>query len=289
MLGLDVNVPDSWTWESLIEAGTQIALVVLLAVLILWGARRAIRRVVKRATQGSQRDRRPGAGERRKQRAQALGDLLNSVVTLVIAGVALVTVLGVAGVPIAPLLTSAGILGIALGFGAQTLVKDYLAGIFMILEDQYGVGDWIDMGDAGGEVEAVSLRVTRLRDTEGTVWYVRNGEVLRVGNQSQGWARSVLDVTVAYDTDIDRVCGVLAEVAHEMFVDPEYQGIVLEEPEVWGVNELAKDGVVVRVAIKTAPLKQWATTRELRARVKNRFDAEGIEIPRSFLTGVAPS
>ncbi|MGJ9413107.1 mechanosensitive ion channel family protein [Aeromicrobium sp. CF4.19] len=296
-----MNLPASWTWEVLIEAGTQLVLILVLALVIRWLAGRGIRRVVRRAMHGgnggpfggtraaeSLRDRRPGAGERRKQRAQALGDLLSSVVTLVIAGVTLVMLLGVAGVPIAPLLTSAGILGIALGFGAQTLVKDYLAGIFMILEDQYGVGDWIDLGEGSGEVESVSLRVTRLRDTDGTVWYVRNGEVLRVGNQSQGWARSVLDVTVAYETDLDLAQQVLAQEAHAMFEDPDYQGIILEEPAVWGVNDLAKDGVVLRVAIKTAPLQQWATTRALRERVKNGFDREGIRIPTSLLTETTP-
>lgn len=301
MLGLDVNLPAAWTWEAALTASTQLAVILVLALVLRWLAGRAIRRVVRRAMHGgnggpfgntkaaeSLRDRRPGAGERRKQRAQALGDLLGSIVTLLIAGVTIVMLLGVAGLPIAPLLTSAGILGIALGFGAQTLVKDYLAGVFMIVEDQYGVGDWIDLGDASGEVEAVSLRVTRLRDTDGTVWYVRNGEVLRVGNQSQGWARSVLDVTVGYETDLDLARRVLTEEAHVMFEDPDFRGIILEEPEVWGVNDLAKDGVVLRVAIKTAPLQQWATTRALRERVKNRFDREDIRIPTSFLTGVGP-
>lgn len=296
MFGLDVTLPDTVALEPLAAAGARIGVILIFAMALRWLAGRAIRRVVRRATAGpgtstfgrtkagsALRDLRPGAGERRKQRAQALGGLLTSVVTILIAGITLVTILGVVGVPIAPLLTSAGILGIALGFGAQTLVKDYLAGVFMILEDQYGVGDWIDLGDASGEVEDVTLRVTRLRDTDGTVWYVRNGEVIRVGNQSQGWARSVLDVTVDYDTDLDRAQQVLAEEAHAMFEDPAYQGIILEEPSVWGVNDLAKDGVVLRVAIKTAPLEQWATTRTLRGRVKARFDAEDITIPRSLL------
>ncbi|GAA2074534.1 mechanosensitive ion channel family protein [Aeromicrobium halocynthiae] len=302
MFGLDVTLPDTLALEPLVAAGVRIGVIVLFALVLRWLAGRGIRRVVHRATKGpgssafgrtkaggALRDLRPGAGERRKQRAQALGGLLTSVVTILIAGVTLVTILSVVGVPIAPLLTSAGILGIALGFGAQTLVKDYLAGIFMILEDQYGIGDWIDLGDASGEVEDVTLRVTRLRDTDGTVWYVRNGEVLRVGNQSQGWARSVLDVTVDYDTDLDRAQQVLAEEAHAMAEDPEFKGVILEEPSVWGVNDLAKDGVVLRVAIKTAPLQQWATTRALRGRVKARFDAEGITIPRSLLAaGVTP-
>ena len=299
MLGLDVNLPASWTWESLTTAGTRILVIVLGALVLRWVARRAIARVVKRAGEGQVPDAlansragallselRPGSGERRKQRAQAMGDLLGSIVGLVIAGVALVMVLDVVGVPIAPLLTSAGILGIALGFGAQTLVKDYLAGVSMILEDQYGVGDSVDLGEAVGTVEAVGLRVTRLRDVNGTVWYVRNGEVLRVGNQSQNWARTVLDVTVAYDSDLDVVQAILAEEAEAMYREDRFTGVIIEEPEVWGVERFDKDGVVVRVVLKTAPLQQWLVARTLRQRVKRRFDKAGIRIPSSAFPAV---
>ncbi len=249
MPALELNLPASWTWESSTTAGIRIVVILLFALALRWVARRAISRIVRRAADGGGgggllghgrageilSDLRPGAKERRRQRTQAMGDLLTSIVTLVIGMVALVSVLDVVGVPIAPLLTSAGILGIALGFGAQTLVKDYLAGISMILEDQYGVGDSVDLGEAGGIVESVGLRVTRLRDVNGTVWYVRNGEVLRVGNQSQNWARSVLDVTVAYDSDLELVQRLLAEEAHSMYADERFQGIIIEEPEVWGV------------------------------------------------------
>ena len=141
----------------------------------------------------------------------------------------------------APLIASAGILGVALGFGAQSLVKDFLSGIFMIFEDQYGVGDVIDAGEASGTVEAVGLRVTRLRDVDGTVWYVRNGEIQRVGNMSQNWARTVLDVSVAYTEDLQRVRRVLQEVAHDLWYDDEYRGKIIEEPEVWGVQSLDPD------------------------------------------------
>jgi len=151
------------------------------------------------------------------------------------------------------------VVGVAVGFGAQTLVKDFLAGIFLIAEDQFGVGDSVDLSaDAKGTVEAVSLRVTRLRGVDGTVWYVRNGDLLRVGNRSQGWSRAVLDVDVPYSADAGRV----AEL--------------LEEPQVWGVEALTLEKVVVRIAVRTAPLQQWAVARELRARIKARFDAEGV-------------
>ena len=293
MFGLDVNLPESWTWDSVGAAGTRVLLIVVFAIFLRWLARRAIRRVVLRASKGTPSvianskagemlaDLRPGAGERRVQRAQAMGDLLGSIVGLVIAGIALVSILGIVGVPIAPLLTSAGIVGIALGFGAQTLVKDYLAGVSMILEDQYGVGDTVDLGEASGTVEAVGLRVTRLRDVNGTVWYVRNGEILRVGNQSQNWARTVLDITVTYDSDLDVVQQLLGEEAEKLYQDDRFAGVIIEEPEVWGVERFDKDGVVVRLVLKTAPSQQWLVARTMRQRIKRRFDQAGIRIPAS--------
>jgi moderate conductance mechanosensitive channel len=216
---------------------------------------------------------------RRVQRAKAMGSLLKSVVTGVVIAVFTTMILAELSVDVAPIVASAGILGLALGFGAQSLVSDFLAGTFMIFEDQYGVGDEIDLGEAVGTVEAISLRVTRLRDVNGTVWYVRNGEITRVGNMSQNWARTVLDINVAYHEDLVKVRRVLQEVAHDLWDDEEFKGRVIEEPSVWGVESLGLDGVVVRVALKTAPLEQWSVARALRERIKARFDFEGIEIP----------
>lgn len=216
---------------------------------------------------------------RRVQRAKTMGSLLKSIITGVVAAVITTMMLSEIGVNIAPIIASAGIIGIALGFGAQSLVSDFLSGVFMIIEDQYGVGDEINLGEAVGTVEAVSLRVTRLRDVNGTVWYVRNGEILRVGNMSQNWARTVLDVAVAYHEDLGRVRQVLDEVATDLWEDEDFKGRIIERPSVWGVQELAADAVTVRVALKTAPLEQWAVAREMRQRIKGRFDAEGIEIP----------
>jgi small conductance mechanosensitive channel len=188
-------------------------------------------------------------------------------------------VLSEVGMDVAPILASAGVLGLAIGFGAQNLVKDFLSGVMMMVEDQYGVGDAVDLGEAVGTVEHVGLRVTRVRDVDGTVWYVRNGEILRVGNQSQNWARTVLDINVGYREDLVRVRRVLEEVAHGLWEDEDYSGVVIEEPEVWGVENLSPDGVVMRVTLKTAPMEQWQVAREMRARIKARFDHEGIEIP----------
>lgn len=219
------------------------------------------------------------ASSRRVQRARTMGSLLKSIVTGVIFTVVVIMSISEIGYDIGPLIAGAGILGVALGFGAQSLVKDFLSGIFMIFEDQYGVGDVIDAGEANGTVEAVGLRVTRLRDVNGTVWYVRNGEVVRIGNMSQNWARTVLDIAVSYNQDLPKIRRVLKEVAHDLWEDDEFKGRVIEEPEVWGVEALGPETVTVRVTLKTAPMEQWAIARELRERIKGRFDYEGIEIP----------
>ncbi|MEG9225199.1 mechanosensitive ion channel family protein [Aeromicrobium sp. Sec7.5] len=296
MPDLDLSLPDGKLYEYLVERPAGVLVIITVALIIRWLVKRFIGRVVRRASGGAVpgvlakskagemlADLRPGASERRRQRAEAMGDLLGSIATIVIVGIAFVMILDQVGVNIAPLLTGAGILGVALGFGAQTLVKDFLAGIFMIMEDQYGVGDVIDMGEATGTVEAVGLRVTRLRDINGTVWYARNGEVARVGNKSQNWARTVLDVTVTYDADLAQVQRVLADVAHTLYEEPALRGIIIEEPEVWGVERFDKDGAVVRVVLKTAPLEQWTVARTMRERIKASFDEAGIRIPSSVL------
>ena len=208
-----------------------------------------------------------------------MGDLLKSIITGILIAIIGTMVLSELGVNIAPIIASAGILGLALGFGAQSLVRDFLSGIFMIVEDQYGVGDVVDVGEASGTVEAVSLRVTRLRDLSGTVWYVPNGAIVRVGNMSQNWSRAVVDVNVAYREDLARVQRVLREVAHDLWEDEDFNGVIIEEPEVTGVEVFGPESVTLRVLLKTAPMEQWGVARALRQRIKARFDHEGIEIP----------
>ena len=217
--------------------------------------------------------------ERSKQRAEALGAVLRSVASIVVYSLAIIIALAEFGISLGPLIAGAGIVGVALGFGAQSLVKDFLSGIFMLLEDQYGVGDIIDVGDATGVVEEVNLRTTRLRDVNGTVWFVPNGEIRRVGNKSQQWARTVLDVEVAYDTDIARATEIIKRIADDVWRDELETATVLEEPEIWGVENLGASGIAIRVALKTEPGEQFATARELRRRIKAAFDEAGIEIP----------
>ncbi|MCW2757742.1 MAG: ykuT [Nocardioidaceae bacterium] len=268
----------------LIGKPTAILVLVLVGVLARWLLHRVVDRVVKRAATGlrpGRRETRPAThvSARHAQRVQTMGSLLKSIVTGVVFTVVVVMAVSELGYDVAPILAGAGILGVAIGFGSQTLVKDFLSGIFMIFEDQYGVGDTVDLGEANGTVEAVSLRVTRVRDINGTVWYVRNGEILRVGNMSQNWARTVLDVPVGYDEDLDRVKQVLGDVAVDLWDDAGFRGQVIEKPEVWGVQSLEPDSVLVRVVMKTTPGAQWLVAREMRERVKARFDAERIEIP----------
>jgi small conductance mechanosensitive channel len=275
-----------WTGNGTLARGAEwvigkpltILFIVLLAALVRWVACKTIDRVVKRAETAPL----PGlkhTHDRRAQRARSLGSLLKSITTTVVFGIAFVMVLSEIGMNVAPILASAGVLGLAIGFGAQNLVKDFLSGVMMMVEDQYGVGDAVDLGEAVGTVENVGLRVTRVRDVNGTVWYVRNGEILRVGNQSQNWARTVLDVQVSYSEDLNRIRDVLKDVAHGLWEDEDYKDVIIEEPEVWGVQDMTPEGVTVRLTLKTAPMQQWTVAREMRERIKARFDHEGIAMP----------
>jgi small-conductance mechanosensitive channel len=271
----------------------RILLIVVLAVVLRALLHRAIKRLVTGAAEGSVpvvlrplHDRTKGrlleasplTSERRRQRAETIGSVLRSITSILVFGVGGAMVLSELGFDLGPVIASAGIVGVAVGFGAQNLIKDFLNGMFMILEDQYGVGDVIDAGEATGTVEAVGLRTTRLRDVYGTVWHIRNGEVLRIGNKSQGWARALLDIPVSWDSDVPRVRAVVKAAADTVWQDEDWAGKVVEEPEVWGVEDMGASGLLIRLVVKTAPLEQWEVARELRQRVKEAFDREGIRI-----------
>jgi small-conductance mechanosensitive channel len=272
----------------------QVAGIIVGALVIRWLVHRAIKRVVSRAAQVTKRPDEPArrrssrvlhgataglVSERRSQRAETVGSVLRSVSSFVIFGMAFVTVLDKFGIPIGPLLASAGVAGVALGFGAQSLVRDFLSGIFMILEDQYGVGDLIDTGEAVGTVEEVTLRVTRLRDGSGVVWYVRNGEILRVGNHSQGWSTAIIDVAVAYTEDIPRVQEIIRGVAEAMAQDEAWAEKILDDPVVAGVESVTGTSVTIRVIVKCTPNDHLGVQRELRERIKESFDRENIRVP----------
>jgi moderate conductance mechanosensitive channel len=214
--------------------------------------------------------------ERRKQRVRALGSILRSAASVTIFTIAGVAVLGELGINLAPLLASAGVVGIAVGFGAQNMVRDYLSGIFMLLEDQYGVGDVITVGDETGTVEGVSLRVTRMRDVNGIVWHIRNGMIEQVGNESQGWARAVIDFPVPYQANLSAIRMLLSDTAESLWKEPYWRTVMIEQPEVWGAQQVTSAVVTMRIVVKTAPLRQWEVEREMRARVKASLDTAGI-------------
>lgn len=219
------------------------------------------------------------ATEQAKQRAKTLGSILRSTATAVIYTTAILMALGEFDISLGPLIAGAGIAGIALGFGAQSIVKDFLSGFFMLVEDQYAVGDIVDVGEASGTVEAISLRTTQLRDVNGTLWYVPNGEIRRVANKSQQWARAVLDIEVAYDTDISKATRVIKEAADAVWAEHLANATIIEEPEIWGVERFGESAIVIRLVVKTEPGEQFMTGRVIRGRLVEAFDREGIEIP----------
>ncbi|WP_406312984.1 mechanosensitive ion channel family protein [Streptosporangium sp. NBC_01639] len=285
-------LPDAWA--PAIAGALAILLIVVIALILRKIANRLITRVVRRASsssggsiagrlRGKQTTTLEGldavAAERRRQRAETIGSVLRPVASIVILGTAVLTVLDRLSIPIAPLLTSVGIVGVAVGFGAQELVKDFIAGMFMLLEDQYGVGDVIDAGAAVGTVEAVTLRITQLRDVDGRVWYVRNGTITRVGNESQGWSRATVDVPVAYASDIPAVRDLLKDVVEEMWNDRSYRdSVMVEEPQVWGIEQISDTAIVFRISAKTIPARQAEVARELRVRIKFALDRASIPI-----------
>jgi len=273
-------------------------LTILMIVLLAFVVRALLRKLINRATTAQParggdklpallrplRDRSaemlgPVVMERRRQRAKTIGSVLSSVATFAIYGLAFVLVLGELGINLGPIIASAGVVGVALGFGAQNLVRDFLSGIFMMLEDQYGVGDVVDVGEATGTVEAVGLRITTLRDINGTVWYVRNGEILRVGNSSQGFAVAVVDVPVSYSTDVGKATAVLYTVVTEAAQSDSLKADVLEPPEILGVESVTSEGISLRLTVKVRPGRQWSVQRAMRAKIMPALEASGIEPP----------
>jgi small conductance mechanosensitive channel len=275
----------------LIARPLKIALVLVLAVV----ANRLLKRVIGQFVYGVERATvrrgagRPGEtaslmatgplGDRARQRAETLAAVLRSFGRAVISVVAGLTILGEFQINLGPLLAGAGIVGVALGFGAQTLVRDFLAGMFMLIEDQFGVGDVIDLGPASGTVEGLSLRTTRIRDVEGTVWHVPNGEIKRVANKSQDWSRAVLDIQVSLDTEVSRAEEVIKDAADDVWHDERWHEAIIEEPEVWGVEGFGSSGITIRLVVKTRPSDQFKVLRALRQGISNAFRAAGIQVP----------
>ena len=266
----------------------RIGLIVIGLVLLRWILLIIVRRVVTTVTTGVKKregaadtkalDASPLARARIVQRARTIGLVLSNLITAGLTISALIAILSELGIAIGALAAGAGILGAALGFGAQSLVKDFLAGLFMVVEDQFGVGDFVDLGTATGVVESIRLRVTQVRDPEGTVWYVRNGEILRVGNTSQGWSRIILDLPLAYEADLEKAKKALESAAAKVAETPGLKTSLIGKAEVWGVQALAGEGIVFRMVQQVRPSKKDAIARALRLEVKKSLDKAGVKL-----------
>ncbi|TFC01393.1 mechanosensitive ion channel [Cryobacterium adonitolivorans] len=268
----------------------QVAVIIIFSLVARWLLLFVIHRVVAQIVSGVKKTQNvddtqalnvsPVAAVRTVQRTRTLGSVLTNIVNVVVVVIAIlliVTELNPEILTSFALLTAA--LGAGLGFGAQNIVKDVLNGLFMVMEDQLGVGDVVDLGPATGVVEAVGIRITQVRDVNGTLWFVRNGEILRVGNMSQGWARVIIDLAVPYKTDVEAVQTEMLRVAVEMATNSKWRSRVLEKPEIWGIESIAEDAVVIRIVIKTRTTAKDDVARELRLRLKRALDAMGVELP----------
>lgn len=293
--GFDASDLGSWV-DWFLGTPMRLVLTALVGLVVLVALRRMIRTVTDHLADGSFVDRRglrqlaasgvgtavrqsnPLAAARRAQRARTIGSVLRSTATLVVGAIVALMMLDDVGVNIMPLVASAGVAGVALGFGAQSLVKDFLSGMFLLLEDQYGVGDTITVGDVSGTVEAVALRITKVRDTTGTLWYVRNGEILKVGNKTQGWARVSVDVGLHVDADLDLARATLTRAGERLTADTVLRTYLQEEPRVVGIESLSASAVSLKLEVKTDPAMQWDVARALREAVRTELATAGVSL-----------
>jgi len=282
-------------WDSLLDAfATYTVVFRILGLLVAGGiaklgVRVLIKRIVAQIVRGVKKAHKvddttelnasPVAALRSVQRARTMGSVLNSTATWVIASIVVILALSELGFSVTALVASAGIIGAALGFGAQSIVKDVLNGLFMVFEDQLGVGDVVDLGLAEGVVERVGIRITEIRDISGTLWFVRNGEILRVGNHTQDWARVILDLPVPYESNIEEIQAVLLESAKSFSASPEWRRKILEDPEVWGVQSLSAEAITLRLVLKVRAGPQWAAERALYRVLKESLDRSHVDLP----------
>ena len=299
--GLDKFVHDHG--DVFVTAPLRILVIIVVAVIVRALGHRAINKLTRATSEGTVprllnplKERAAAAtsrfdsgalSERRQQRADTIGSVLKSAVSVAVFTFAFLVILRELGIDITALVAGTSILGVAVAFGAQNVIKDFLSGMFMILEDQYGVGDVIDVGPAVGTVEAVGLRTTRLRDEAGTVWYVRNGEIARVGNQSQGFAQVVLDLAISPNADLAEASTAILDAATAVHADPDWAESFLDEPHLQGVQSLSRDETVLRLVAQVRPLQQWRVAAELRGRIRPALDRVSAETAAGAVTAAA--
>ena len=273
-MSIEVTV---WTeiWQTVVILIGAIAIWILARTLI----RRWSQRVrLKLESTGDLRDR------ARAQRLDTVSRTFSTVIFLVVISIAVLIVLAVWGVPIIPIVASLSVVGVAIGFGAQSFVKDLIAGLFVLIEDQYAIGDVVELAGVSGTVEEIRLRTTVLRGLDGSVYHIPNGEIRVAKNLTHEYSRLVVDLSIAYEESVDRAIDVIGEESASFAADPDWAHRLIEDPVVLGVDELAESGVIVRVLMTTDPDERWTVKREFLRRIKNRLDDEGIEIPYPHLT-----
>ncbi|GAA3586850.1 mechanosensitive ion channel family protein [Klugiella xanthotipulae] len=287
-----MTADDIWTnlvsFYETYRAPIQIIMIIVFAVVIRAILLTAVRKLVSQIVTGAKKSQNtddtqalissPLVAARIVQRTRTLGSVSNNIITITVAVVSLILVLDQMHFQLTALLASAGIVAAGLAFGAQNIVKDILNGLFMVFEDQLGVGDVVDIGDVTGRVEAVGIRITQVRDVTGTLWFIRNGEIVRVGNRSHDWSRAILDLAISADADIDLAKQLIQDTADRVVQEPRIAARVLEQPLVWGVEYLTGETVLVRLVVKTRSGSQWEIARVLREKIKSDLDANGITL-----------
>jgi small-conductance mechanosensitive channel len=276
---MDIQSLITTVQEWLVAHGLRIAIILILMFVLIKIARSVTERFYKRYRKG-----RREADDEFKKKSDTLSSVTASVLTIIIVIIAAITILGELEIPIGPVLASAGIVGVALGFGGQHLVKDFISGFFILLDDQIRVGDVVQIAGKGGLVEKINMRMTILRDLSGNVHYVRNGEIGVITNMTREYSRYVFDVGVSYREDVDDVIEVIKQVDEDLRKDAQFKDDILEPIEILGLDQFADSAVIVKARTKTKPIKQWSVAREFKKRLKKAFDARDIEIPFPHIT-----
>lgn len=265
-------------WKWLITSGAKILAIVIISFIIIRVVRMSIYRSRDRIMLRTEED------IERGKRTETLAALMEKTVRAIVIVAAALMTLKAIGIDIGPLLAGAGVVGLAVGFGAQSLVKDVISGFFILLENHMNVGDVVTIAGEAGLVESINLRVTTLRDLSGNVHIIPNGQIATVTNMTKEYSRAVLDIGVAYKENVDEVMRVMKDVGDELAKDPGFSGRILEPMEMLGVDSFGDSSVNIRARITTKPLEQWSVAREYRRRLKNTFDEKGIEIPFPHVT-----
>ena len=279
---------DFWNqWHTLIRIVAIVLGTVVARAILLLLVRRTVRSIENgqrgKHTDATELAHSPIAKARVLQRAKTIASVLSNLITWTLALFAVGSVLGELGIAVGALVASAGIIGAALGFGAQSLVRDLISGLFIIFEDQFGVGDSVDLGEVSGAIENVGLRVTQVRDVHGVLWYVRNGEITRVGNHSQGWSRVVLDIALAYGADIEKARASILAAATTLGKDKAWSSRIIDQPEIWGIENVTGDQVVLRLVQQVGPEHTDDVARELRARIIPSLEKAKIALATSAI------